>query len=96
MARLVDAEPLLSPALLRLAQWMSDYYLCPLGQVVQAIVPAGVRGQAGHQDLDSHGTIQAGISSAEDLTHTSGSEGRHDFVGAEPHAGRESHCRRLY
>ncbi|HEX5102273.1 MAG TPA: primosomal protein N', partial [Pirellulaceae bacterium] len=31
--------------------WMADYYLCPLGQVLQAIVPAGVRGQAGTREM---------------------------------------------
>jgi primosomal protein N' (replication factor Y) len=47
----VDPEPLLSPAMLRLAHWMADYYLCPLGQVLQAILPAGVRGQAGTREM---------------------------------------------
>lgn len=51
LARLIDAEPLLSPAMLRLAEWMADYYLCSLGQVLQAIVPAGVRGQAGTREM---------------------------------------------
>jgi primosomal protein N' (replication factor Y) len=51
LARVVDAEPLLSAAMLRLAQWMADYYLCPLGQVLQAIVPAGVRGKAGTREM---------------------------------------------
>jgi primosomal protein N' (replication factor Y) len=51
LARLIDAEPLLSPAMLRLAEWMADYYLCPLGQVLQAIVPAGVRGKAGTREM---------------------------------------------
>ena len=32
-------------------EWMSDYYLCPLGQVLQAIVPAGVRGKAGTREM---------------------------------------------
>jgi primosomal protein N' (replication factor Y) (superfamily II helicase) len=49
--RLVDAEPLLSASMLRLAEWMADYYLCALGQVLQAIVPAGVRGQAGTREM---------------------------------------------
>jgi primosomal protein N' (replication factor Y) (superfamily II helicase) len=49
--RVIDAEPLLSVAMLRLAEWMADYYLCPLGQVLQAIVPAGVRGQAGTREM---------------------------------------------
>ncbi|MDX1947155.1 MAG: primosomal protein N' [Pirellulaceae bacterium] len=51
VARVVDSQPLLSAAMLRLAAWMSDYYLCPLGQVLQAIVPAGVRGQAGTREM---------------------------------------------
>ena len=51
LARMVDVEALLSPAMLRLAQWMADYYLCPLGQVLQAIVPAGVRGKAGTREM---------------------------------------------
>ncbi|HEY2415827.1 MAG TPA: primosomal protein N' [Pirellulaceae bacterium] len=51
LARLIDPEPLLSPAMLRLAEWMADYYLCSLGQVLQAIVPAGVRGKAGTREM---------------------------------------------
>jgi primosomal protein N' (replication factor Y) len=47
----VDGEPLLSPAMLRLTAWMADYYLCPLGQVLQAVVPSGVRGQAGTREM---------------------------------------------
>src|SRR5688572_23391941 len=43
----VDDQPLLSPAMLRLTAWMADYYLCHWGQVLDAVVPAGVRGQAG-------------------------------------------------
>ena len=48
---IIDPEPLLSPAMLRVTQWMADYYLCPLGQVLQAVVPAGVRGQAGTREM---------------------------------------------
>jgi primosomal protein N' (replication factor Y) len=51
VARLLDEQPLLSQAMLRLAEWMAGYYLCPLGQVLQAIVPAGVRGQAGTREM---------------------------------------------
>ena len=51
IARLVDAEPLVSPSLLKLAEWMAAYYLCPLGQVMQTLVPAGVRGQAGTREM---------------------------------------------
>lgn len=45
--RALDPQSLLSPALLDLTHWMSEHYLCPLGQVLEAVVPSGVRGQAG-------------------------------------------------
>jgi len=43
----IDDQPLLSGSMLRLTEWMADYYLCPWGQVLDAVIPAGVRGQAG-------------------------------------------------
>ena len=36
--------------MLRLAAWMVDYYLCTWAQVLEALVPAGVRFQAGTRD----------------------------------------------
>ncbi|HEY1377572.1 MAG TPA: primosomal protein N', partial [Gemmataceae bacterium] len=42
-----DADVLLTDDLLRLTRWMADYYICGWGQVLQAILPAGVRDQAG-------------------------------------------------
>lgn len=47
----LDAERLLSPAMLRVTQWMADYYLCEWGQAIEAAVPAGVRGQAGTREM---------------------------------------------
>lgn len=44
---LVDFKSLLSEKLIRLAEWISEYYLCPLGQVMEAILPSGVRAKAG-------------------------------------------------
>lgn len=46
----VDVAPLLSPSLLRLTEWMADYYLCEWGTVIEAVLPAGVRGQAGTRE----------------------------------------------
>lgn len=46
----VDKSPLLSPALLRLTQWMAENYLCERGQAVEAVVPKGVRIQAGTRE----------------------------------------------
>ena len=47
LAEVVDRRSLLSPAMLRLTRWIADYYLCPWGQVLETVLPAGVRGQAG-------------------------------------------------
>ena len=47
----IDSQRLLSPKLLRLTQWMSDYYFCQLGQVIETAVPTGVRGQAGTREM---------------------------------------------
>lgn len=48
--RVLDDSPLISDSLMRLTRWMADYYLCGWGQVLTAVVPAGVRGQAGLRD----------------------------------------------
>lgn len=45
--RVLDERTLLSPTMLRLTQWIAKNYLCPWGQVLQTVLPAGVRGQAG-------------------------------------------------
>ena len=47
LAEVVDRRSLLSPAMLRLTRWIADYYLCGWGQVLETVLPAGVRGQAG-------------------------------------------------
>ena len=47
LQRVLDDEALLTPSLLRLTRWLADYYLCGWGQVLHAVVPAGVRQQAG-------------------------------------------------
>ena len=43
----LDARSLLSPAMLRLTQWIADHYLCDWAAVLDAVVPAGVRAGAG-------------------------------------------------
>ena len=47
LAACLDARPLLSAPLLRLTEWMARHYLCPWGQVLESVIPAGVRQQAG-------------------------------------------------
>ena len=51
IAEVLDVHPLLSPSMLRVTRWMADYYLCPWGQVLEAVVPAGVRQKAGTRDV---------------------------------------------
>lgn len=43
----LDDEALLTEPLLKLTRWMADYYLCGWGQVLNAVVPAGAKKQAG-------------------------------------------------
>jgi primosomal protein N' (replication factor Y) len=47
----IDHQPLLSAPILRLTRWMADYYICPWWQVLEAVVPAGVRYQAGTREV---------------------------------------------
>ncbi len=51
VSAVLDRHPLLSPAMLRVTRWMADYHMCPWGQVLEAVVPAGVRQQAGTRDV---------------------------------------------
>ena len=51
VAKVVDISTLLSPEMLRITRWMAEYYLCPWGQVLEAVVPAGVRQQAGTREV---------------------------------------------
>lgn len=37
--RLVDEQPVLDAALLRLGRWIADYYCAPLGEVLRSMVP---------------------------------------------------------
>ncbi|MGE3313536.1 MAG: primosomal protein N' [Planctomycetaceae bacterium] len=50
----MDREPLLSPRMLELTKWMADYYLCGWGQVLETVVPAGVKNQAGTRIVSAY------------------------------------------
>jgi len=47
VTKLIDKEPLLDSELMGLARWISGYYVCPLGQVLAAMVPSAVKRGAG-------------------------------------------------
>ncbi len=46
MADVLDDDPVLSPALLHLCRWTSDYYAAPAGLVYRAALPPGLLGKA--------------------------------------------------
>jgi len=47
VSNVIDKEPLLDAELMALARWISGYYVCPLGQVLAAMVPGAVKKRAG-------------------------------------------------
>jgi len=47
ITKIIDKEPLVDAELMELARWISNYYVCPLGQVLAAIVPSAVKRGAG-------------------------------------------------
>ncbi len=51
IVQVLDDEALLSDHLLRLTRWLADYYMCGWGQVLNAIVPAGVKDRAGTRSI---------------------------------------------
>lgn len=51
IVEVLDREPLLSVAMLELTQWIAGRYLCSWGQVLESVVPAGVKKQAGTREI---------------------------------------------
>ncbi len=45
LTSLVDPEPLITPPLINLADWITSYYGTPLEQVIRSIIPASIRGE---------------------------------------------------
>ena len=41
--RIVDPMPIFTPSLLELLKWMANYYLTPLGKVIQTAIPSDAR-----------------------------------------------------
>ena len=42
---ILEPEPLLDAHLLKLSQWISEYYCCPLGMVLDSCLPPGLKGK---------------------------------------------------
>ena len=43
VSAVIDKEPLIDANLMELARWISVYYVCPLGQVLAAMIPSAVK-----------------------------------------------------
>jgi primosomal protein N' (replication factor Y) len=46
--QVLDLEPILLPAQLKLWQWIADYYMSPIGDVYKAALPAGLKAEEGY------------------------------------------------
>ena len=47
--QVLDVEPILFDSQLRLWQWISDYYMSPIGEVYKAALPAGLKAADGYR-----------------------------------------------
>ena len=47
-------DPVFTPALIKLAHWLADYYVCPVQQVLRAMLPQAVRAKPESFITDSH------------------------------------------
>lgn len=45
IAEVLDAEPLITPEILKLTQWAADYYASFWGEMLKASLPAGIHGE---------------------------------------------------
>lgn len=48
---MLDREPLVDARMLELTRWIADRYLCGWGQVLEGMIPAGVKSNAGTREL---------------------------------------------
>ena len=46
---LMDRQPIVLPDQMRLWQWISDYYMSPIGEVLKAALPAGLKAEDGYR-----------------------------------------------
>ena len=51
VTEVIDARPLIGSSLLDLANWISEYYVCPLGNVIETVVPSSIRDNAGTRKM---------------------------------------------
>lgn len=47
--QVIDTSPIVNASQLKLWQWISDYYLSPIGEVYKAAMPAGLKAEDGYR-----------------------------------------------
>lgn len=55
IAAVLDREALIDARMLELTRWIADRYLCGWGQVLESIIPAGVKSKAGTREVTFFG-----------------------------------------
>ena len=49
LLRVMDVQPIVLSSQLRLWQWISDYYMSPIGEVYKAALPSGLKSENGYK-----------------------------------------------
>lgn len=74
--QVLDSEPVLDPILMQLGQWISQYYLAPIGEVFRTMLPLGAEVKkakiyritdAGHEALHASATAGSSRRSRQDI-----------------------------
>ncbi len=58
ITELLDAEPLLDSSMLELTRWIGERYLCGWGQVLDSVIPAGVRRKSGTREINALSIVE--------------------------------------
>ncbi len=88
----LDDQPILSEPLLALAEWMAQYYLAPLGEVLRGMLPLGaeVRRTVYYRITDLGRDVLAGSHDGDGGTASKGRKGRGSKGAGKPQERNES------
>ncbi|WP_298860733.1 primosomal protein N' [uncultured Gimesia sp.] len=64
---ILDSRPLFDSKMLKLTRWIAERYLCSWGQVLECVVPAGVKNQAGTRMVTVFELAQIDLASGDEL-----------------------------
>ena len=67
VSEVLDAEPAVLPEQLRLWEWIADYYLCPMGDVFNAALPAALKPKGKTTRRSKSPKVPKDVKDSEDL-----------------------------